>query len=90
MCTHYKEAVVVASGDWARRFWDQNAGQNHSTTTDNSYFEREEEFKYFETTLKNQNFIQKEIKSNLKSGNICYHLMQKLLSSSLLIWKFKE
>jgi len=52
--------------------------------TDNGYSEREEEFKYFETTFKNQNFIQEEITSSLKSGNVCYHLMQKLLSSSLL------
>ena len=28
--------------------------------------------------------IQEEIKSRLKSGNACYYLLQKLLSSSLL------
>jgi hypothetical protein len=32
----------------------------------------------------NQNSIQEEIKSRLKSGNACYHLVQNLLSSSLL------
>ena len=63
---------------------DQNAGRSHSIKTDNSSFERVEEFKYFETTLTNQTSIQEEIKSSLKSGNVCYHLMQKLLSSSLL------
>ena len=31
-----------------------------------------------------QNSIQEEIKSRLKSGNACYHLVQHLLSSSLL------
>jgi hypothetical protein len=36
------------------------------------------------TTLTNQNSIQEEIESRLKSGNVCYHSMQKLLSSSLL------
>ena len=36
------------------------------------------------TTLTNQNSIQKEIKSRLKSGNACYHSVQNLLSSSLL------
>ena len=36
------------------------------------------------TTLTNQNSIQKEIKSRLKSWNACYHSMQNLLSSSLL------
>ena len=32
----------------------------------------------------NQNSIQEEIKSRLKSGNACYHSVQNLLSSSLL------
>jgi hypothetical protein len=35
-------------------------------------------------TLTKQNFIQKEIKSKLKSGNACNHSVQKLLSASLL------
>jgi len=63
---------------------DQNAGQSHSMKTDNSSFERVEEFKYLGTTLINQNSIQEEIKSRLKSGNACYHSVQNLLSSSLL------
>jgi hypothetical protein len=36
------------------------------------------------TTLMNQNSIQEEIKSRLKSGNASYHSVQNLLSSSLL------
>jgi len=51
---------------------------------DNNSFERVEEFKYFGTTLTNQNYIQEEIKSRLESGNACYHSVQNLLSSSLL------
>jgi len=51
---------------------------------DNSVFERVEEFKYLGTTLTNQNSIQEEIKSRLKSGNACCHLVQNLLPSSLL------
>ena len=43
-----------------------------------------EEFRYLGTTLTNQNFIQEEIKSRLKSGNACYYSVQNLLSSSLL------
>ena len=50
----------------------------------NSYFEREEGFKYLGTTLTNQNSIQEEIKSRLKSGNACCHSVKNLLSSSLL------
>ena len=43
-----------------------------------------EEFKYLGTTLTNQNSIQEEIKSRLKSGNACYYSVQNLLSPSLL------
>jgi len=57
---------------------DQNAGQIHSMKTDNSSFERVEEFKYLEIILTHQHFIQEEIKSRLKSGNACYHLVQNL------------
>ena len=48
-----------------------------------------EEFKYVGTTLTNQNSIQEEIMSGLKSGNACYHSVQDLLSSSLLYKKLK-
>ena len=63
---------------------DHNAGQRHNMQIDNTAFESAEKFKYLKTTLTNQNSIQEEIKSRLKSGNACYHLVQNLLSSSLL------
>ena len=36
------------------------------------------------TTLTNQNYIQEEIKSRLKSGNSCYYSVKNLLFSRLL------
>jgi hypothetical protein len=41
-------------------------------------------FKYFGTTLTNQNDIHDEIKSRLNSGNACYYSVQNLLSSHLI------
>ena len=43
-----------------------------------------EQFKYLATTLKNENSIQGEFTSRVKSGNACYNSVQNLLSSSLL------
>ena len=63
---------------------DQNARRIQSVRTDNSTLERVEEYKYFGTTLTNQNSIAKEIKSRLRSGNARYHSVQNLLSSRLL------
>jgi len=56
----------------------QNAGQNHNTRTENKSFEKVEQFKNVEITLPNQNSIQEEIKNRLKSGNVCYHVVQNL------------
>ena len=72
-----KTKYMVMSGD-------QNPGRNYSIKTDNSFFERLEEFKYLGTNLTNQNSIHEKIKSRLMSRNACYHLLQNLLSSSLL------
>jgi len=58
--------------------------------TDNSSFERVEEFKYLETTLTNQNSIQEEIKSRLKSGNACYHSVQNLFFFQFAVQNFKD
>ena len=48
-----------------------------------------EEFKYLGTTITDQNFVQEEIKSRLKSGSACCHSVQNLLSSSLLSQNIK-
>ena len=43
-----------------------------------------EQVKYLGTTLTYQNSVHQEIKSRLKSGNVCSHSVQNFLSSSLL------
>ena len=63
---------------------DQNAGRNRNIKTDNSSFERVEQFKYWGTAVTSQNSNQEETESRLKSGNACYHLVQNLVSSRLL------
>jgi len=50
-----------------------------------------EEFKYLGTTLTNQNSIAEEIKSRLRSGNACCHLVQNLFFVfQVAIQKFKD
>jgi len=68
---------------------DQNPGRSHNMKIDNRSLEVVEEFRYLGTALKNQNSIQEEIKSRLKSGSACYHSVQNLLSSSLLFKNLK-
>jgi hypothetical protein len=68
---------------------DQNAGRNHNMKIENSSIERVEEFKYLGTTLTSQNSILAEIKSRLKSGSACYHLVQNRLSY-FAIQKFQD
>jgi hypothetical protein len=41
------------------------------------------------TILTNKISIQKEIRSRMRSGNVCYHSVQNLLSSSLLLENIK-
>jgi hypothetical protein len=55
---------------------EKNAGQIHVIKTDNSSFERVEQFRYLGTTLRNQNSIREENKCRLKSQNACYHSVQ--------------
>jgi hypothetical protein len=62
----------------------QNSGQNHDVKIANRSFENVAQFKYVETTVKNKNLIQEELKSRLSSGNACYRSVQNLLSSRLL------
>jgi hypothetical protein len=63
---------------------DKVPGQSNSIKIDNISCEMMEGFKYLGTTLTNQNSIQEEMKSRMKSRNACYHLLQNLLSFILL------
>jgi hypothetical protein len=62
----------------------KKAGQKHGIKITNRSFEDVTKFKYLETTLTDQNYMQEGIKSRLNSGNACYHSVQSLLSSRLL------
>ena len=77
-------SFILRSVYWLLLSRDQNTGLIHSVRIDNSTFERVEEFVCLGTTLTNQNSIEEEIKSRLRSGNACYHSVQNLLSSRLL------
>jgi hypothetical protein len=63
----------------------QNAGQNRDIKTGNSSFENAAQFKCLGTKVTYQILIQEETKRRLNSGNACYHSVQSLLSSRLLI-----
>jgi hypothetical protein len=63
---------------------DQNAVRSYNIKTDNSLLEKVEQFKYLGTTLTNQNSIQEEIKSRLKSENARCHLLPNRMPSSQL------
>jgi hypothetical protein len=62
----------------------QNASQIQYIKIANRSFENVSQFKYFRTTVTNQNLIQEEIKRRFNYGNACYHSVQSLLSSRLL------
>jgi hypothetical protein len=67
----------------------QNVGQNQEIKIANRSFENVSQFKYLGTTVTSQNLIQEEIKRRLNSGNACYHSVQSLLSSRLLLKNLK-
>jgi hypothetical protein len=62
----------------------ENVGHNHDLLNDNKCLENMAKFRKLGTTVTNQNFIHKEIKTRLNSGNACYNYYQNLLSSCLL------
>jgi hypothetical protein len=67
----------------------QNAGQNWDIKIANILFKNVPQFRYLGTTVTNQNLIQEEIMRRLSSGIACYHSVQNLLSSHLLLKNVK-
>jgi hypothetical protein len=61
-----------------------NSGQNQNIRIINESFENVTKFKYFGTTMTNQNDVHSEIKSRINSGNTCYHSVQNILSSRFI------
>jgi ribosomal protein S2 len=59
---------------------NQNAGQNPYIKRANRCLENVAQFRYFGTTITNQNLIQEEIKRRSNLGNAYYHSVQKCLS----------
>jgi hypothetical protein len=62
----------------------QKTGQKHSIKIANRSYEVVAKFRYFGTTITDQNHMHEEIKSRLNSGNACCRSVHSLLSSSLL------
>ena len=60
----------------------QNARRYKNIKIDNCSLEMVEEFSYLGTNCTNQNSIQEEIKSRLKSGNSCWHSLHNCMPSS--------
>jgi sorting nexin-29 len=61
-----------------------NSGQIQNIRIVNESFEKVAKFKYFGTTLTNQNDVHDEIKCKLNLGNTFYYSVQNLLSSRLI------
>jgi hypothetical protein len=63
----------------------QKIGQKHSMKIAKRFIEDVAKYRYLGATLTGQNCMHGEIKSRLNSGNACYHSVQSLLSSHMLL-----
>jgi hypothetical protein len=59
----------------------QEIGQKHNIKIANRSFEDVAKFNYPGTTLTDQNWMHKDTKSRLNSGNACYHWVQSFVLS---------
>jgi hypothetical protein len=67
----------------------QNADKNWDLKIANRSFENVLQFKYFGSTVTNQNLIREGVKRRLNSDNACCHSVQNPLSSHLLLKNVK-
>jgi hypothetical protein len=68
---------------------DQNAGQNHNLGIDDKTFERVEQFQYLGTSITNQNSIQEEITSKVKSEKMLIIFSVESFVFQFAIQKYK-
>ena len=68
-------------------FREQHAGNHNKSYVINTI--KPETVQVFGKKLPNQNLINEEIKSRLRSGNACYHSVQNRLSSTYLYKNIK-
>jgi hypothetical protein len=61
----------------------KHAGQNRNMKLGSKSFEGLEQFRYLGTTLTNHNSNHEGVKNKFKSGTVCTHSVQNLLSSNL-------
>jgi hypothetical protein len=94
------EALIVIGKDYGLEVDDEdtkymimsrglNVVRSHNIKNVNSSFEKVEDLIYLGKILMNKNFLQEGIKRRLKPGNVCYHSVHNLLSSTLLFKNIK-
>jgi ABC-type polysaccharide transport system permease subunit len=76
--------VNVGKTKYIVMFGDHTAWRSYSMEIDSSSFKWVEGFKHLGKILTNQNSFKEEIKSTLKPGNACTHLVQNILFSTIL------
>jgi hypothetical protein len=68
---------------------DQNVGRSHNIHTDNSSFERVEEFKYLGAILTNQMLFRKKFRAHLSQG-ITANILCRMFCLSVRFQKYKD